>query len=199
MEREFKWRAVRADFDGILRRYAALCGAPQALRLDAVYYDTPDRVLRAQRIGLRMRQENGQSVFCVKTGGTVQNGLHSHAEYEHPADTLTEGLRLFSERSDAPAELRHTLDRADLIPLCATHIDRTAVLLTAPDFSAELTFDTGTLAGGSKQAPLSEIELEQKAGDPAAFAAFGTALAAELSLVPEPLSKLARALALAGG
>ena len=190
MEREFKWSATRADFDAISARYAEHLSTPELIRMDAVYYDTADRLLREQRIGMRLRQENGTSVFCVKTGGKVVNGLHTHAEYEYPASTLTEGL------SQLPEELS-MLRRDDYAPICGTHICRTAVVLSFPDFTAELTFDEGELEGGTNRAPLSEIECEQKSGDPAAFDAFGAALAAEFSLQAEPLSKLARALALA--
>ena len=190
MEREFKWSASRADFDAICARYAAQLGTPAIIQMDAVYYDTADRLLREQRIGMRLRQENGVSVFCVKTGGKVVNGLHTHAEYEYPASTLAEGL------AQLPDELS-MLRRTDYAPICGTHIRRTAVVLTAKDFTAELTFDEGALEGGANRAPLSEIECEQKTGDPAAFDAFGTALANEFLLRAEPLSKLARALALA--
>lgn len=189
MEREFKWTATRADFDAVCARCAQSLSMLTVIRMDAVYYDTPDRALRAQKIGMRLRQENGKSVFCVKTGGTVANGLHSHAEYEYPAETLEEGL------SQLPAELS-MLRRGDYRPVCGTHIRRTAARLTMPGFTAELTFDEGELEGNGRRAPLAEIECEQKSGDPAAFDAFGAALAAEMRLVPQPLSKLARALAL---
>lgn len=190
MEREFKWSATRADFDAIAARYAAHLSTPECIQMDAVYFDTADRMLREQRIGMRLRQENGTSVFCVKTGGKVVNGLHTHAEYEYPADTLAEGL------AQLPDELS-MLRRDDYIPICGTHIRRTAVMLSFPDFTAELTFDEGELEGGGNFAPLSEIECEQKSGDPAAFDTFGSVLAAEFALKAEPLSKLARALALA--
>ncbi|MBQ8143874.1 MAG: CYTH domain-containing protein [Butyricicoccus sp.] len=190
MEREFKWSAARADFDAICAQYRAQMSAPVRIQMDAVYSYTPDRLLRAQRIGMRLRQENGTSVFCVKTGGKVVNGLHTHAEYEYPAETLEDGL------AQLPDELS-MLRRDDYAPICGTHIRRTAILLTAPDFTAELTFDEGELEGGANRAPLSEIECEQKSGDPAAFDTFGAALADAFSLKAEPLSKLARALALA--
>ena len=190
MEQEYKWTATRADFEAICAKYASCCGQPELLRLDATYYDTTDRTLRAQKIGMRLRQENGTSVFCVKTGGTVQQGLHAHAEYEYPAQTLEEGL------AQLPAALEE-LKAGRYVPICASHIDRTAVLLTTAEFTAELTLDTGELAGGENRAPVSEIEFELKSGDPTAFIAFGADLAASFSLVPQPLSKLARALALA--
>lgn len=190
MEREFKWAATRADFDAIAARYAAHLSTPEHIQMDAVYFDTADRMLREQRIGMRLRQENGKSVFCVKTGGKVVNGLHTHAEYEYPADTLAEGLSLL------PKELS-MLRRDDYIPICGTHIHRTVVVLSFSDFTAELTFDEGELEGSGNFAPLSEIECEQKSGDPAAFDTFGSVLAAEFALKAEPLSKLARALALA--
>lgn len=189
MEREFKWTATRADFDAICARYAGSLSMLTVMQMDAVYFDTPDRTLRAQKIGMRLRQEDGESVFCVKTGGTVVNGLHSHAEYEYPSETLAEGL------AQLPDELS-MLREGDYQSVCSTHIRRTAALLTLPGFTAELTFDEGELEGNGKRAPLAEIECEQKSGDPAAFDAFGAALAAEMGLVPQPLSKLARALTL---
>ena len=63
-------------------------------------------------------------------------------------------------------------------------------------FAAELALDTGTLASGAQSIHFCEIECEYKSGDFSAFTAACDALAARLALTPEPLSKLARALAL---
>ncbi len=190
MEREFKWTATRAAFDTICARCDGLLSMLRTIDMDAVYYDTADRALRAQKIGLRLRRENGATVFCVKTGGTVENGLHAHEEYEYEAYDLAQGL------AQLPEELSMLRER-DYRPICATHIRRTAFTLDGGDFTAELTFDEGTLEGGGRTAPVAEIELELKRGEEGSFEAFGGALAAEFGLAAQPLSKLARALALA--
>ena len=195
MEREFKWTAGRADFD---RLCAVLSAAGPAVRLDmqAVYYDTPDRMLRDQRIGLRLRRENGAGVCCMKLrSAEAANGLHAHAEYECPAETLAQGLRALPAQGADPA-LCAALAAAPLAPVCRVDFVRTAQLVSLPGCTAELSFDAGTLAAGAASAPLSEIELEYKSGDLDGFLSAGSALAAAHHLVPQPLSKLARALQL---
>ena len=67
------------------------------------------------------------------------------------------------------------------------------------DFTAELAIDSGILLGGGKEAPLCEVELELKSGDPKAMTAFMEQVAAQYGLVPEPHSKFRRAKALAEG
>lgn len=195
MEREFKWTAGRADFD---RLCAALQAAGPAHRLEmqAVYYDTPNRTLRDQRIGLRLRRENGVGVCCMKLrSADAANGLHAHAEYECPAETLAQGLRALPAQGADPA-LCAALAAAPLVPICRVDFIRTAQLISLSGCTAELSFDEGTLAAGAAIAPLREIELEYKSGDLDGFLSAGGALAAAYGLAPQPLSKLARALQL---
>lgn len=195
MEQEFKWTADRAAYD---RLCAALsCRAETTTEMRATYYDTPDRTLRARKIGLRLRQENGVSVCCMKKRGgeRTADGLHAHAEYECPASSIEEGLSTLPAQGADPvlcAELAH----AGLIPICRTSFRRLARLADGGAFTAELAFDQGTLASGGRETPFSEIELELKSGDAAAFRAFGESLARMHGLMPQPLSKLARALQL---
>ena len=60
----------------------------------------------------------------------------------------------------------------------------------------ELALDEGTLRHGGRTAPLCEIELEYVAGSEDAFHSLAAELAEYLSLVPEPESKLVRAMKL---
>ncbi len=194
MEKEYKWSAERADFD-------AICAAfPHSTvtegRMVATYYDTDSRILQEQKIGLRMRMENEISVCCMKVRGESQDGLHVHHEYECPAPDLHAGLRKLASIG-APADLCNSLVDAPLFPICSTEFVRTAVLLTGIHFTAELTFDLGQLSAGHNTQPFHEIEMELKSGNFDEFAAFGLAIAQEFSLKPQPLSKMARALALA--
>lgn len=195
MEQEFKWRACPEQFE-------ALCAAlklapnPQAtIQMDAIYYDTPDGLLRTHKIGLRLRRENAQSVCCMKLRNTEHNGLHVHAEYECVADTLAQGLHDLPAQG-APADLCAQLMRVPLVPIAHIQFVRQPVLWTQDGFTAELSLDMGTLGSQTNQINFCEIECEYKAGDEAAFQSACETQAARLALTPEPLSKLARALSL---
>ena len=80
--------------------------------------------------------------------------------------------------------------------ICNVDFRRCAVLLQEGDTVCELALDEGTLRHGGRTAPLCEIELEYVAGGEQAFHDLAAELAGHLSLIPEPESKLARALKL---
>ena len=61
-------------------------------------------------------------------------------------------------------------------------------------FTAELSFDFGTLGCAGHEITVSEIECEQKSGDDAAFEEACQLIAHRFSLKPEARSKLSRAL-----
>ena len=78
-----------------------------------------------------------------------------------------------------------------------THLDvYKRQLLQEGDTVCELALDEGTLRHGGRTAPLCEIELEYVAGSEDAFHSLAAELAEYLSLVPEPESKLVRAMKL---
>ena len=62
--------------------------------------------------------------------------------------------------------------------------------------SQSLSGDLGVLSGGEREAPLCEMELEYKSGDPEAVANAANDLARRFSLSEEPRSKFVRAMAL---
>ena len=61
----------------------------------------------------------------------------------------------------------------------------------------ELALDQGVLLGKEQELAFAEVEVELKSGSEAAATAFAEALAARFSLIPEPKSKVQRALELA--
>ena len=193
MEREFKWRADAALQQAALDRLTPHAAAPlRTLTMDARYYDSPDGALRARKIGLRLRLENGRAVCCMKLRTAPAAGLHEHEEYEADADTLTDGLAALPAVG-APADLCHSLANGPLVEIAHVCFTRRALTVTADGCTAELALDTGTLGREGRTQPLCEIELEYKSGDKDAFLALGRLLSDALGLVPEPLSKLARA------
>ncbi|MBO4418975.1 MAG: CYTH domain-containing protein, partial [Oscillospiraceae bacterium] len=89
------------------------------------------------------------------------------------------------------------LEPVPLLSLWRADFIRRAALLRFDDGSAaELALDSGTLFGPTQSAPLCELELELKAGEPAQALALAEALAERFSLTPQPLGKFPRALAL---
>ena len=100
------------------------------------------------------------------------------------------------EECGAPLDLCTLALAAPLEMLCAVDFTRCAVRLRQEDALCELALDEGELRHGTRTAPLYEIELELRAGGEQPFHALAAALADRFSLIPEPESKLARALRL---
>ncbi len=195
MEREYKWTADREQFTTLCTALSLDPHMIFPLSMDAIYFDTADGMLRDQKVGLRLRRENAETMCCMKLRNTAQNGLHVHEEYECPADTLTEGLSKLASVG-APAALCETLAQTSLIPIAQVSFLRHPILWEHGRFSAELCFDQGHFVNNGRDAAFSEIECEFKAGDISAFEHTCTELAARFALVPELRSKLARALSL---
>lgn len=201
MEQEFKWKAtpaqhaaMRADA-GLL----AICTAEQQFHMQAIYYETADGLLRQHNAALRLRRENARSVCCMKQGKrVVAEGCTMRSEYETEAQDVIEGLKMLPA-AGAPAELCALLLHAELRELAHTDFQRTALTLAYETNGkrciAELALDSGKLGNQDAEHPFTEAELEYKTGDTAAFHTLAEQIAAQFSLKPQPLSKLARAVA----
>ncbi len=165
-------------------------GGYRLLDMATVYYDTADGSLAKNHRTLRLRQENDRLVATCKTpaGGNARN------EFECDAPTIEAALPKLVE-AGAPAELLE-IDR--LIPVCAAQFTRREAELSFADGTVcVFCGDIGMLAGGQKQEPLCEVELELKSGDYETIEAFGVELKERFGLTEEPKSKFARAAALA--
>lgn len=157
--------------------------------LHAIYYDTPDRQLLAQRAVLRVRRTPSGQVQTLKAG----NGL-SRGEWEWPVTGSVPDLTVIAE-AGAQAVIAG-LDAALLVPMFETRFERRAVLLDQG--AIELAVDRGEIIGPDGSiAPISEIELELKAGESADLYRLAQALADSVPLWIEPRSKAARGFALA--
>lgn len=199
MEQEFKWDSNPAQQERVLLWALARGGEGAALtEMDARYYDTEEGDLSDRRVALRLRSENGKRICCLKLRGAetvTESGLHTHEEYETPADNLTAGLIELSN-AGAPRELIEWLSALRLTESCRTSFSRYTLQLRNAKLHAELAFDRGQLSRAGHTAPLCEIELELKSGDKETFLSLGKLLGEHFDLRTQPLSKLARALAL---
>ncbi len=190
MEQEFKWQGAPQQLSSLLNALN-LKQPDEILSMSAVYYDTPDGLLSHQKAGLRIRQENTNSICCLKISQQAENGLFQRLEYEVPASDIREGLKKLLA-AGAPETLCRSLGQTELVPICRTDFTRQAYWYETPNFTMELAFDQGYF---NQKTPFCEWEAERKSGSAEAFCHFCRQFAARQGLIPQPLSKLARALA----
>ncbi len=189
MGREYE-RKFRANPEQ-LERIAARYGGGRRCEMETVYFDTPQHALAAQHVMLRRRLENGTAVYTVKT----PDGGHGRGEWECPAQSLGAALALLAQ-CGCPVALP---EEETLEAVCGARFTRRAQTLQLPDGTAELALDCGVLLGGGREAPLCEVEVEQKSCTESALDAFAVGLSEEFGLEICTQSKYSRALALAEG
>lgn len=190
IEFELKYSAKE---ETILRLSREITGQQQRFHMRTTYYDTPSGALAARYCTLRCRKENDSSVCTLKTpAGTI-----GRREWEVPCDRIEAGVEAF--RSMGAPEQILDFTKEGLIPVCGAEFHRIAITVELPGTVLELALDRGVLRGGSREIPLSEVEVELKSGSEATCMAYAAGLAAKYGLVPESRSKFSRALALQKG
>ncbi|MFC7334521.1 CHAD domain-containing protein [Rhodocista pekingensis] len=153
-------------------------GPAQRTRQRTTYFDTPDLRLARGGIALRVRRVGNSRVQAVKTTGSAPGPASGKAggggavavrrEWEWPIQTDTPDLSLLSELELDAALPDGALDR--LGPVFVTDVQRTTVLLRPdPRVEVELAIDIGQVTASppgaaQRHQPISEVELELKAG-----------------------------------
>jgi inorganic triphosphatase YgiF len=166
-------------------------------RMHSVYYDTPEHDLKRAGAGLRLRREGARWVQTLKSGGSVEAGLHSRNEVETRVPAQLLDYRTLAE-SGTSGVFTDPARRARLQPVFAADFTRTLrVIQPAPGTSIELALDHGTITAGEASTPISEVELEVASGLPESMLDFAIALAQQVPLRLEPRSKAERGYALA--
>ncbi len=183
-----------------LRRHPllkTLCpSGPKTRKLTSIYFDTDDFVLKNRDIALRVRRSGRQWIQTVKGGGSVRAGLHQRDEWEAPVAQSTPDFTKITDpgliRLFAGEELRQRLH-----PVFVTEFNRTIWLLeTEAGDQVEMALDQGEIRAGQSIAPICEVELELKVGNPAALYELALALQETASLCAENASKAERGYAL---
>ena len=204
MEIELKLR-IEPDAAAALRRHPLLVrhavGPPRVQRLATTYFDTPDLLLRRHGAALRVRRVAGRWVQTLKAGGDVAAGLHSRQEWETrtsgPAPDLAALCKLDGIEPEWAGMLADPGLSHRLGPVLTTRFRRTAWQLRLDDGTGiELALDQGAAEHESARAPISEIELELKSGDPARLFELALELQAALPLRVSNVSKAERGFAL---
>lgn len=186
-EFELKFRTDGETIAAIREKY----GAFTPISMETTYYDTSDLKLSVHHWTLRRRMENGRSVCTFK----CPHADGGRGEWEVEADSIMEGVMELC-RAGADWELMRAT-AGGLLEVCGARFTRLVTNLEIPGGRVELALDEGVLLGRGRQLPFAEVEVELKEGSDAAAVAFARTLAETFALTEEPLSKFARAMALA--
>ncbi len=198
-EVELKLLADPADIPRLRRHplLKTLCpSGPKTRKLTSLYFDTDDFVLKNRAVALRVRRSGRQWIQTVKGGGSVRAGLHQRDEWEAPVARNTPDFTKITDpgliRLFAGEEMRQRLH-----PVFVTEFNRTVWLLeTEAGDQVEMALDQGEIRADQNSAPICEVELELKAGNPAALYELALALQEAASLCAENASKAERGYAL---
>ncbi len=165
-----------------------------ARRLEAVYYDTPDRLLDRHGISLRIRRSGSRHIQTLKLSSSRSDPL-SRQEWEAPLGTPQLDLSLLplAEIGEPLAGLQPEA----LKPVFGSKVHRRLRKLRLDRALVEIAFDSGVIEAGDRRQALAEVELELKEGDASALYEFGLALLDLEALQVETQSKAARGYKLA--
>jgi len=133
--------------------------------LKTVYYDTPERKLRRHGLSLRVRQSGTRFIQTVKTECGEDPLTRGEWEASVPSIAPDVGLAM----PFIPTKLRSDLERESLEAIFTSDIHRHQRLVDLPSGTVEVAFDHGLVKAGDRTQPLSEIELELKAGSASAI------------------------------
>jgi len=193
VELEFKFLADGAAFDRVRAHFAL--GAGNERQMSARYFDTSDGALEARGAMLRLREEDGVRVICLKLRGQMRSGAAARPEYEAPCASLEAGVGTLLSLV-VPEEIGRVLRGAALRETARAAFRRTVWRVCTHGAEGELCLDQGSLYAGACEEPFCEMELEQKGGSEDAFLRWGAELERSLGLTRQEKSKYARLTAL---
>lgn len=177
---------------------------PKLIHMDAKYYDTPGRTLRAQDITLRLRRESvegGESAMiccCKAPGGRSRNpAMKKRAEYECEAENIHDGIigviNAGCTQGDALREAEPDLT----VVAGFRYLRREAEFQVGNSVCTVCVDKGGFLRPDGSEDPFCELEIELVDGKLGPVEKLVKKLVRHYYLEPESLSKYARALAAA--
>ncbi|MDO8248576.1 MAG: CHAD domain-containing protein [Rhodoferax sp.] len=174
---------------------------PTHQQLHNVYYDTPEQHLRQQRVALRIRRVGSEAkpqwLQTLKTGGRSDSALSQRGEWETPVPDASLSFKALKATPWSGIDPDGRVFQA-LAPSFVTSFERTSWQVRRRDGSViEVALDIGHIVAGDKTTPICELELELKAGQPAALFNIAQQIARTIAVLPATKSKAERGYALA--
>ncbi len=153
--------------------FGELAATARRENLVSTYFDTRERKLRRKGISLRVRRVGDKRVQTIKARGTAI----SREESEREIHGDTPDLELAVDTALGPL-VSKKLERS-LEPVFEVDVHRTSFPLRTTSGEIEVAIDEGEIRGAGGVAPISEIELELKEGEPRALVDAARRLASE--------------------
>jgi inorganic triphosphatase YgiF len=199
IEREIKF-SLTADAARRVARHVAAARPWRRRIVSNLYYDTADERLRRAGVALRLRRDGSRRLQTLKADSAAA-GLSARAEWEMPAPRGRLDVAAFPrEEILAATGLDVARLAARLRPCFETRFARrSAPVIVDGATRAEISVDRGYVAAGERREPISEIELELKAGDTASLLRYAAGIAKPLGLALEFESKAERGYRLVAG
>jgi triphosphatase len=188
-ETELKLRIAPEEV-AALRAHPLLAGGkPRGLEVHNLYFDTPELELSRHGMALRLRRIGGRWLQTLKSGAGGEGGLHSRNEWEFAAAGPVLALSRFADSPLAALEDAATL-HVRLRPAFSTDFRRLLWKLEpGPGIAIELALDIGVARSGTREAAISEVEIEVKSGPAAAAFAIAGRLQESVRLAPSAVNK----------
>lgn len=157
------------------------------------YYDTADAALNGAKAALRVRQAGARYIQTLKTQGEFVDGAHRREEWEWDLAGPELDLSLLEQ-----TPLHGQIDLTALDIAFETNFQRQVVMLESGSSVIEVAVDSGEILGGGRSLPLHEVEFELKAGEPEDLMRWARALAREVPVFLNLVSKAEQGYFLAG-
>ncbi len=166
---------------------------PDIAQQRSLYFDTPDHALSRAGLSLRIRRSGRKRTQTVKAEGAGAAGLFVRPEWERP---IRNDIPVLDDATPIRALLGEAIN--DLSAAFEVRIERRSWLISEGGAVIELVLDRGKAVADERHAPICEIELELKRGEPAALFAFARRLDAVAPVRLGVQSKAERGYRLAG-
>ncbi|MDB5411496.1 MAG: putative adenylate cyclase [Rhodospirillales bacterium] len=167
VEIELKLAAAASDLPKLRAALATMGSVSVETQLVSTYYDTADFALQREGTTLRVRKTGRRHVQTVKSADLADGAEAGRGEWEDPISRATPDLTARTSSRHLPPGIAPD----DLHPVFSTHVARTTITLASHgETRIEAALDRGEIRStGATSEKISEIELELKAGDPAAL------------------------------
>jgi triphosphatase len=153
----------------------------------STYFDTPEQDLRKVGLSLRIRKIGTRRIQTVKAESKTMAGLFARPEWEM---AIRQDQPVFDDHHMPLRTLVPALQLEKLSAIFRIVVTRQQRLIMQDGARIELVFDRGEIQAGGTITPINEVELELKAGSPAALFALARTFG---RLVPLQLSTLSKA------
>lgn len=138
---------------------------PTTKTIASVYFDTRKQRLRRHGLTLRVRKTGRKHLQTIKQNGVAGSPNLSRGEWETQIAGTEPDLAAAHETPLSPVLGKSGRDA--LQAMFETRVRRSVVRLRSGKSEIELALDRGEIEAGDRKAPVSELELELKRGEPA--------------------------------